>query len=75
MLREHIVPQSEVIRAISLEDSQCCEVPHRPTPVDLRVAEASKFWHAGRRKRLVLPAGTEVEAAADVESERGAVRL
>ena len=28
MLREHIVPQSEVIRAVLLEDSPCCGVPH-----------------------------------------------
>ena len=28
MLRERVVPQSEVIRAILLEDSPCCGVPH-----------------------------------------------
>ena len=27
MLRERVAPQSEVIRAIVLEDSPCCEVP------------------------------------------------
>ena len=29
MLGEHIVPQSEVIRAILSEDSPCCRVAHR----------------------------------------------
>ena len=29
MPREQIIPQSEVIRAILLEDSPCCGVPHR----------------------------------------------
>ena len=29
VLREHIAPQSEVIRAIFLEDSPCCGGPHR----------------------------------------------
>ena len=30
MLRERIGPQSEVTRAIILEDSPCCGVPHLP---------------------------------------------
>ena len=30
MLRERIVPQSEVISAILLEDSAYCGVPHLP---------------------------------------------
>ena len=29
MLRQLITPQSEAIRAIFLEDSPCCGVPHR----------------------------------------------
>ena len=29
MLRKRIAPQSEVIRAIALEDSPCCGAPHR----------------------------------------------
>ena len=29
MLGERVAPQSEVIRVIVLEDSPCCEVPHR----------------------------------------------
>ena len=28
MLGEHLLPQSEVTRAIVLEDSPCCGVPH-----------------------------------------------
>ena len=36
---EHTVPQSEVIRAILLEDGPCCGIPH-PVPVPEREAAA-----------------------------------
>ena len=39
MPRERIAPQSEVIRVIVLEDSPCCEVPHRHQPPDAGVPE------------------------------------
>ena len=32
MPMERVAPQSEVMRAIVLEDSPCCEVPHGPRP-------------------------------------------
>ena len=48
-MREQIVPQSEVIRAIVLEDSPCCEDPHLIFAAE-RVKARIESLPVGRRR-------------------------
>ena len=48
MLGEHIVPESEVIRAVVSEDSSCCGAPHRNRPLGSsapsRTCQTDRWW-------------------------------
>ena len=63
MLRERILPQSEVIRAIVLEDSPCCGVPHlgrqvvHQNPPLVRVPAKRRRGHLVRNQRDGVQAG------------------
>ena len=70
MLRERILPQSELIRAIILEGSPCCGVPHLRLDAEAAVrvpapAVRASLDSAGGVNAAVLHAGGAVPAGGE----------
>ena len=76
MLRERVAPQSEVIRVIILEDSPCCEVPHRDVLAQPRARRRCRharcsLWRGGACRILLAGGGHGRPRLRDGEAQPG----
>ena len=73
MLMDRILPQSEVIRAIVLECSPCCRVPHRSPPAASAASSAAVPFRAAAASRCARSCDRKGARQPNVCTERHAV--